>query len=272
MRVFAVPGLPEFEPGDDIAVAIERAADLREGDVLCVASTIVSKVEGRTAALSDYEPSQRAVEIADRLSRISGEEKDPRFAEAVLSESRELLMEAPFILAATRFGHVGVNAGIDRSNTGTAELLLLPADPAASARRIREGLSADVAVVITDTSGRPFRTGQRGVAIGWAGIPAARDWRGETDRDGHELEVTVEAVVDELAAAANLESGEGDGGTPVVVIRDFAFGDHAGSETLFRDPETDFVRQALLEWTFEADGRGETERNDGSDALQGEPR
>ena len=251
MRVFPVPGLPEFASGDDIAAEIESRTTLEDGDVVCVASTIVSKVEGRTYALSDFEPSERAREIAARIGAISGEEKDPRFAQAVLEDSEELLMDAPFLLTVSRFGHIGVNAGIDRSNTGTADLLLLPEDPTASAERIREALEADVAVIVTDTSGRPFRTGQRGVAIGWAGIPAGRDWRGEEDRDGHELEVTVEAIVDELAAAANLESGEGDGGYPVVVVRDFAFGDHGTTENLFRDPESDFVRQALREWTFE---------------------
>ena len=250
MRVFAVPGLPEFESGDDIAAAVEANADIQDGDVICVASTIVSKVEGRARSLADFEPTDRAREIADRIGEISGEEKDPRFAQAVLEESADLVMEAPFLLSVTHFGHIGVNAGIDRSNTGDAELLLLPEDPGESAARIRQGFQADVAVVVTDTSGRPFRTGQRGVAIGWAGIPASRDWRGEHDRDGHELAVTVEAIVDELAAAANLESGEGAGGNPVVVVRDFEFGDHEASETLFRDADTDFVRQALEEWEF----------------------
>lgn len=253
MRVFAVPGLPEFQPGDDIAAAIEDRVDLQDGDVVCVASTIVSKVENRARSLDSFEPSERAREIADRIGAISGEEKDPRFAQAVLEESQALLMEEPFILSVTHFGHVGVNAGIDRSNTGGADLLLLPEAPGESAARIRDAIGADVSVIVTDTSGRPFRTGQRGVAIGWAGIPAGRDWRGEEDRDGHELAVTVEAVVDELAATANLVSGEGAGGDPVVVVRDFDFGDHGASESLFRDSETDFVRQALLEWEFDGE-------------------
>jgi hypothetical protein len=105
--------------------------------------------------------------------------------------------------------------------------------------------------VVSDTSGRPFRTGQRGVAVGWAGLPPTRDWRGDLDRDGRELAVTVEAVVDELAAAANLVAGEGAGGTPAVVVRDWAFGDHDGGERLFRDVDSDFVRQALRDWTFD---------------------
>ncbi|MFB6079004.1 MAG: coenzyme F420-0:L-glutamate ligase [Halarchaeum sp.] len=253
MEAFAVPGLPEFETGDDIAAAVEDACDLRDGDVVCVASTILSKVEGRSASLDDFPAGPRAREIANRLSEITGEEKDPRFAQAVLEESTDLVMDEPFLLTETRFGHVGVNAGIDSSNTGGADLLLLPRRPDESAARIRDGLDADCPVVVTDTSGRSFRHGQTGVAIGWAGMPASRDWRGETDRDGHELEVTVESVVDELAATANLVSGEGDDGTPVVVVRDWAFGDHGGSDNLYRDVEGDFVRQALRGWSFDGD-------------------
>ena len=116
---------------------------------------------------------------------------------------------------------------------------------------------------MTDTSGRPFRQGQTGVALGWAGIPAARDWRGEHDRDGRELGVTVQAVVDELAAAANLVTGEGAGGTPVAVIRDFDFGEHTGHDSLFRDADQDLVRQALREWTY-AGGASEDSERDGA--------
>jgi coenzyme F420-0:L-glutamate ligase/coenzyme F420-1:gamma-L-glutamate ligase len=255
MDVFAVPGLPEVRPGDDLAALIEERADLRDDDVLLVASTVVSKAEGRLADLDDFPPSPRAKEIAGRLESISGEEKDPRFAQAVLEETTELIMEAPFLLTATRFGHIGVNAGIDRSNVGDADadLLLLPERPSESAARIRANLAADPAAIVTDTCGRPFRHGQRGVALGWAGIPASRDWRGETDRDGHELEVTVESVVDELAATANLVTGEGDDGLPVAVVRDWEFGDHEGSDNLFRDVAGDFVRQALRGWELARD-------------------
>ncbi|WP_049971812.1 coenzyme F420-0:L-glutamate ligase [Haladaptatus cibarius] len=253
MNVFAVPGIPEVEPGDDIAELVEERVDLEPGDVLLVASTIVSKAEGRTANLADFPASPRAEELASRLGEIAGEEKDPRFAQAVLEESTEIIMEAPFLLTSTRFGHIGVNAGIDRSNTGNADLLLLPKRPNESADRIRSALSQDVPVVVSDTCGRPFRHGQRGVALGWAGMPASRDWRGERDRDGHELEVTVESVVDELASTANLVSGEGDDGLPVVVVRDWEFGNHEGSDNLFRAVDGDFVRQALRGWEFARD-------------------
>ncbi|QSX00436.1 coenzyme F420-0:L-glutamate ligase [Haloterrigena alkaliphila] len=255
MELDPVTGLPEVRPGDDIAELVAERADLEAGDVLTVASTIVSKAEGRTADLEEYPVSGRAQEIADRIAEIAGEEKDPRFAQAVLDESAELLIDAPFLLAETRFGHICPNAGIDRSNVPDHDILLLPRKPSESAERIRAGLEErgveDVAVVVTDTCGRPFRHGQTGVAIGWAGMPASRDWRGEADRDGHELGVTVQSVVDELAAAANLVTGEGAGGVPAVAVRDWAFGDHEGSDELFRAVEDDLVREALREWKFD---------------------
>jgi len=246
METFAVEGLPEIREGDDLAGLVEERVDLEDGDVLCVASTVVSKAEGRKADLSAFPASERAEAIADRVESATGDPKDPRFAQAVLEESEELLTEAPFLLAVTRFGHITVNAGIDRSNVPGADLLLLPEAPSDSAERLSSALS--VPVVVTDTSGRPFRYGQRGVAVGWSGLPAARDWRGESDRDGRELGVTVQAVVDELAAAANLVAGEGGGGTPAVVVRGWSFGDHAGSDDLFRREADDIVREALRQW------------------------
>jgi coenzyme F420-0:L-glutamate ligase/coenzyme F420-1:gamma-L-glutamate ligase len=250
MELFAVPDLPEVGPGDDLAALIGERVDLRPDDVVCVASTVVSKAEGRVRTLDDFPAGPRAREIAAELESVTGETKDPRFAQAVLEESTELLIESPFLLTETRFGHVTVNAGIDRSNVAGGDLLLLPKRPGESAERLRAGLVAD-RVVVTDTCGRPFRHGQRGVAIGWAGTPASRDWRGERDRDGRELTATVESVVDELAAASNLVAGEGAGGTPVVVVREFAFGDHEGSDELFREVDDDLVRQAIREWRFQ---------------------
>ncbi len=255
MELEPVMDLPEIRPGDDLAALVADRATLEPGDVLTVASTIVSKAERRTADLEDYPVSGRAREIAARIEEIAGEEKDPRFAQAVLDESSELLIDCPFLLAETRFGHICPNAGIDRSNVPDHDILLLPRKPTESAERIRAGLIdhgiEDVAVIVTDTCGRPFRHGQRGVALGWAGMPASRDWRGERDRDGHELGVTVQSVVDELAAAANLVTGEGADGTPAVAVRGWEFGDLEGSNELFRDVEDDLVRQALREWEFD---------------------
>ncbi len=255
MNLQPVTDLPEIRPGDDLADLLSERATLETGDVLTVASTVVSKAEGRTANLADFPAGPRAREIATRLAEIHGEEKDPRFAQAVLEESTEVLMDAPFLLTETRFGHVCVNAGIDRSNVPDHDLLLLPKRPGESADRIRLSLEAnghpDVAVVVTDTCGRPFRHGQRGVALGWSGMPASRDWRGERDRDGRELGVTVESVVDELASAANLVTGEGADGIPAVVVRGFEFGDLEGSDELFREVHSDYVRQALRGWEYE---------------------
>ena len=251
MDLFPVPDLPEIREGDDLAGLIRDRVDLREDDVVCVASTVVSKAEGRAVDLSEFPAGPRARELAARLEAISGDEKDPRFAQAVLEESTEVIMEAPFLLTESRFGHVGVNAGIDRSNVPGHDLLLLPRRPSESAERIRAELPAD-RVLVTDTCGRPFRHGQRGVAIGWAGMSPSRDWRGESDRDGRELSVTVESVADELAAAANLVAGEGAGGTPVVVVRGFEWGDHGESDAHFRDVDGDFVRRAVRGWEYDA--------------------
>lgn len=250
MELFAVSGLPEVEEGADLAGLIRERVDLRADDVVCVASTVVSKAEGRAAELAEFPAGPRAREIASRLESITGDEKDPRFAQAVLEESTEIIMEAPFLLTETRFGHVGVNAGIDRSNVPEGDLLLLPERPSESAERLRAELPADQ-VVVTDTCGRPFRHGQRGVALGWSGIAPGRDWRGESDREGRELGVTVENAVDELAAAANLLLGEGADGTPVVVVRGFEWGDHEESHSHFRDVEGDLIRQAVREWEFD---------------------
>ena len=249
MDVFPVPDVPEVRPGDDLAALIRERVDLRPDDVVCVASTVVSKAEDRAVDLAEFPPGPRAREIANNLEEVTGDEKDPRFAQAVLEESTEIIMESPFLLTESRFGHVGVNAGIDRSNVPDADVLLLPRRPSESAARIRAELPAG-GVVVTDTCGRPFRHGQRGVAIGWDGLAPGRDYRGETDREGRELGVTVENVVDELAAAANLVAGEADGGTPAVVVRGFEWGDHAQSDAHFRDVDGDLIRQAVREWSF----------------------
>ena len=258
MRLRAIEGIPEIVEGDDIGGMLDELDQPAATEVVVIASTIVSKAEGRGRCLDEYEASRRARAIADRLNRRDGGERDPRFAQAVLAESEELIIEDPFLLSATHFGHIGVNAGIDRTNLPEdADILLMPANPMDSAQRIHNQLQHSPPVIISDTSGRPFRRGQRGVAIGWAGIPATRDWRGYRDRRGKVLQVTVEAVVDELASAANLVTGESDEGRPVVYVEDWYQGPFEGDDELFRPIETDFVRQALREWEFDQPSAGD---------------
>lgn len=237
LQGYTVPGLPLVREGDDLAALVKSRFELQDGDVLLLASTIVAKAEGRFRMLEDYRPSPRALKIASDLG------KDPRFVQAVLEESADVLLERPFLLVATRFGHIGVNAGIDQSNVGEGRILLLPEDPSASAEAIRERLHCDCAVIVTDTCGRPFRTGVAAVAIGWAGIGPLRDWRGERDLHGRPLEITLEAVADEMASAANLLMGEAGGGTPAVVLRGLDY--PRCGQSLFRTEEQDVIRRHL---------------------------
>lgn len=237
LQGYLILGLPLIKEGDELASLIHSLFEIKDGDVLCIASTIVAKSEGRARDLDDYQPGPRALNIARDI------DKDPRFVQAVLDESAEILLERPFLLAVTRFGHVGVNAGIDQSNVGGGRILLLPEDPGASAERLRAGLGRDCAVIITDTCGRPFRCGVAGVAIGWAGIAALRDWRGEQDMYGKILEITQEAIVDEIAAAANLLMGEAGDGTPAVVLRGLNYPRSGG--TVFMPEDKDVIRPRL---------------------------
>ena len=238
MQGYVIRGLPIIKEGDNIALLAKSLFDFQDGDVLCLASTIVAKSEGRFRELESYRPTNRAMEISRNVG------KDPRFVQAVLDESVEVLLERPFLLVVTRFGHVGVNAGIDQSNVGDARILLLPEDPSASAKRLRAGLGKDCAVIITDTCGRPFRSGVAGVAIGWAGIAALRDWRGEQDLHGKALEITLEAIVDEIAAMANLLMGEAGDGTPAVVFRGLKY-PRSGGDSVFMAEDKDVIRPHL---------------------------
>jgi coenzyme F420-0:L-glutamate ligase/coenzyme F420-1:gamma-L-glutamate ligase len=234
---YLVADIPVIKVGDDLAALIESLFDLQDGDVVCIASTIVAKSEGRFRCLEDYHPSPKATRIAAAIG------KDPRFVQAVLDESKEILLEEPFILSVTKFGHIGVNAGIDQSNVGGGKILLLPENPSASAQRIRSKLSKDCAVIITDTCGRPFRCGVTGVAIGWSGIAALRDWRGEQDIHGRRLEITQEATIDEIAGMANLLMGEAGDGTPVAVIRGLQY--PRKGPGIFMPEDKDVIRSRL---------------------------
>lgn len=238
LQGYVVEGLPIIKPGDDIAALIESLFNIQDGDILCLASTVVAKSEGRLRTLESYRPSERA----ERIARQVG--KDSRFVQAVLDESADVLLEKPFLLTKTRFGHIGVNAGIDQSNVGGGRILLLPEDPSRSAERLRRSLNKNCAVIITDTCGRPFRCGVTGVAIGWAGISALQDWRGKRDMHGKVLEITLEAVVDEIASAANLLMGEAGDGTPAIVFRGLRF-PSGGKSSVFMPEDRDVIRPFL---------------------------
>jgi coenzyme F420-0:L-glutamate ligase / coenzyme F420-1:gamma-L-glutamate ligase len=208
----ALPGLPEVRPGDDLAALLSAAAELRATDVLAVAHKVVSKAEGRLVDLATVEPGPEA-------SRLAAEHgKDPRHLQVILDESVEILRaDRGRFICRTHHGFVCANAGVDASNAGAPDtLVLLPADPDASARALRRRLGC--AVLITDSFGRPWRTGQCEVAIGCAGLAPADDWRGRPDSDGRELAATVIAIADEAAAAADLARGK-DSREPAVRIR-----------------------------------------------------
>jgi coenzyme F420-0:L-glutamate ligase/coenzyme F420-1:gamma-L-glutamate ligase len=200
-----VPGLPEVASGDDLPGLIAAAAraagiEIGAGDVLVIAQKVVSKAEGRLRALADVLPSERAVDLADRLG------KDPRAIQVVLDESTAVLRaERGVLITRTRHGLVCANAGVDQSNVpGDDVVCLLPQDPDESARRIRGGLGTGAAVVIADSFGRPWRLGQADVAIGCAGLAPLDDGRGTTDAEGRELIATVDAIADQAASAAAL--------------------------------------------------------------------
>jgi coenzyme F420-0:L-glutamate ligase / coenzyme F420-1:gamma-L-glutamate ligase len=217
LRIIPVRGLPEIAPGDDIAAQIAAAVELADADVVVVAQKIVSKAEGRLARLAELEPSVQAREIA-------GESDDPRKIEAILREAKRLVrVRPPLIVAETAQGFICGSAGVDASNAPEdGVVVLLPEDPDASAERLRlrfrELAGVDVAVIVSDSFGRPWRIGTTDVAIGAAGLAVLRDLRGTPDRRGYVLRSTQIAVADELAAAAELVMGKADG-IPAAVVR-----------------------------------------------------
>jgi coenzyme F420-0:L-glutamate ligase/coenzyme F420-1:gamma-L-glutamate ligase len=240
ISILPVAGLPEIRQGDDLGMLIAGATALEDGDVVVVAQKVVSKAEGRVVRLSELDPSPRARELA-------GEERDPRELEAILREAVRVVRErGPLVIAETRHGFVCASAGVDHSNApepGT--LVLLPVDPDASARAIRDAVrdrtGRTVAVVVSDSFGRPFRHGTTDVAIGVAGLRPLRDLRGTRDRSGNELRTTQIAVADELAAAADLVRGKADG-VAVVVVRGFAPEGDGTARELLMERERDLFR------------------------------
>jgi len=228
LEVIALKGLPLVRPGDDLVELIASAFRLgdvapRAGDVLVVAQKIVSKSEGRIVDLAAVEPSAKARTLAAEV------DKDPRLVEVILSESVRVVRAARrgVLIVEHRLGFIMANAGVDQSNVapadGSSRALLLPKDPDRSAEALRKGLKAatgiDLAVVINDSFGRPWRQGTVGVAIGAAGLPALIDLRGRPDLFGRTLEVSVIGFADEVAAAASLLMGQADEATPAVLIR-----------------------------------------------------
>lgn len=215
-----LPPLPDVRPGDDLAgmLAAAAPADLAAGDVLVVAHKVVSKSEGRVRRLRDIEPGERARELAEE------HRKDARLVQAVLDESDELLRARDGVLiCVTRHGLVCANAGVDLSNaSGEGEVVLLPDDPDASARRLRGGIELAIgvrpAVVISDSFGRAWRLGQTDVAIGAAGLAPLDAWGGRPDAYGRELRVTEIAIADAVAAAADLARAK-DSREPAVLLR-----------------------------------------------------
>jgi coenzyme F420-0:L-glutamate ligase / coenzyme F420-1:gamma-L-glutamate ligase len=244
IELIAVGGIGEVAEGSSIAELISSNCRLRDGDVVCISQKIVSKSEGRVRELDAVEASAEAEELAARL------EKDPAIVELVLGESRRLVRaERGVLITETHSGLICANAGIDASNVpGARAVALLPEDCDLSARRIRAELGelsgAQLAVLITDSFGRPWRVGQSEVAIGCAGLEPLDDWRGRSDSHGRELAATAIASVDQIAAAADLARDK-TAGLPVVVVRGLGreIGpDGPGAVALQRPAEDDLFR------------------------------
>lgn len=226
IELMPVVDLPDVREGDDLARLILGAARkkkfvFRDRDILVVAQKIVSKAEGRLAKLSTIEPSAQALQLAAKGRR------DSRLVEIILRESRRVVREHPVLIVETHHGFVCANAGVDHSNVpGDDVVTLLPLNPDSSACRLaaelRKLTKKRLAVIISDTFGRPWRLGLTNVAIGAAGIPVLMDLRGTRDRNGKPLQATILAVADDLAAAAGLVMGKREG-IPAVVIRGYQY-------------------------------------------------
>jgi coenzyme F420-0:L-glutamate ligase / coenzyme F420-1:gamma-L-glutamate ligase len=251
LTIIALRGVKLVEPGDDLlAIAVDAFATNgvvpEKGDVLVVAQKIVSKAEGRYVDVSTVEPSERAIAIAAEVG------KDPRFVEVVLSESNRVVRRRPGLLIMEhRLGFVMANAGIDHSNVAAAEdgerVLLLPQDPDGAAQALREHLirtlGVEIAVIISDSFGRPWRKGTVGVALGAAGLPALIDMRGRPDLFGRALQVTETGFADEIAAAAGLLMGQADEALPMVLVRGLSWSAaKSPAASLIRPAEHDLFR------------------------------
>jgi coenzyme F420-0:L-glutamate ligase/coenzyme F420-1:gamma-L-glutamate ligase len=246
LTVLPLRGIPEVRAGDDVAALIVAAAQggpgIEAGDIIVVTQKIVSKAEGRVVTLAGVTPSEEAERLAAET------EKDPRLVELILRESAGIVRQrGQVLITETRHGFVCANAGIDASNVGPeGTVCLLPGDPDASCRRIREGVraatDADVAVIMSDTFGRPWREGHTNIAIGVAGMLPFADYVGQTDAFGYELRVSTLCVADELAAAAELVQNKLDG-VPVAIVRGYDYPRGEGSaRDIIRRREMDLFR------------------------------
>jgi coenzyme F420-0:L-glutamate ligase/coenzyme F420-1:gamma-L-glutamate ligase len=246
VQIFGVGGIPEVRPGDDVVGLIVdglRASgrELANRDIVVVTHKIVSKAEGRLVDLRAVEPSP----FARHAASVAG--KDPRQIEVVLRESARIVrMDPRVIICETRQGFVCANAGVDASNVGQHEIVCLqPVDPDASAAALRGGLrerlGVEVAVIISDTFGRAWRSGVVNVAIGLAGLAPLEDFRGQVDPNDYELRATILAIADELASAAELVMGKLDR-RPIAVIRGFATSGNGTARELVMDPAKDLFR------------------------------
>jgi coenzyme F420-0:L-glutamate ligase/coenzyme F420-1:gamma-L-glutamate ligase len=246
LRVLPVNGIPEVQPGDDLADLISQAAGdgmIEDGDVVVVTHKVVSKAEGRLVDLRGIQPSTLAKSFAERY------DKDPRRIEVVLRESRRIVrMDRGIIISETPHGFVCANAGVDTSNvSGDDTVCLLPVDPDASARRLREALISktgieNLALIVSDSFGRPWRRGITNVAIGVAGMDPLADYRGQNDSHDHPLNASVLAIADELASAAELVMGK-IAGIPVAVARNYPYKRGSGTgKDLLRGSESDLFR------------------------------
>lgn len=247
LTILGLRYIPRVKPGDNLGRMITAAATrqhvrLRSGDIVVVAQKIVSKAERRFVSLGDVKPSKTAQEFAGAMR------KDPRQVEVILRETKRVVRRrGSHLIVQTRHGLVCANAGVDKSNVeGRDVVSLLPRDPDRSARRIRsqikEMTGKKVSVIVSDTFGRPWRMGQTDVAIGLSGMRPWLDYRGTKDMFGHKLIVTMMAVADELAAAAELVMNKSDG-IPVAIIRGYPYrGERGSARELVRPGRQDLFR------------------------------
>lgn len=241
IKVTGIRGLPLIKAGDNLVELICNACAIENDDIICIASTIVSKANGYYRVLNEIDAGKQAISIAS----ATGE--DPRFIQVVLDQACDVIVEMPFTLTQVKCGHVGVRSGVDASNIEDGLVIVLPEDPMKEANEIRaefnELTGKKCGIIITDTCGRSFRRGQTGNAIGWSGMKAIRDFRGDKDLFGRTLEITEEAVVDEIAGFANFVMGESNNGVPAVLFRGMM--PWAGHDSIYFRPEEDIIRKAL---------------------------